>query len=141
MAFVEQRKGDIKFLDWGKLGAYKDGTKHDAEEYVVLPEGNYYLEGILDRIAESAEHLGYIISDAKIYEGNPKDEKGKLIEKISSNVYIKNNASLYFQMIEGNSDDFIPVKEGDKIRFQFLGMYKTKKGGTGYGIKVLVDRN
>jgi len=141
MPFVEQRKSEMKFLDWGELGKYKNGEKHDEDEYVILPEGNFYLEGTLSNIAESAEHLGYIIRDAVIYEGSPTDAKhGKVVKKVKYPLYIGHKASLTRQMLEGEEDDFIPVKEGDKLRIQYTGTYKTKQGGTGIGTKVLVER-
>ena len=140
MVFVDQEHNEMKFLDYGKLGKYKNGEPHDADEYVVLPQDTHFFEGTLDKIAEKEDKLGYIFTDCKLYKGDPTG-KAKVENAFDFKVYVGNKSAIYRQMIESKKKNFIPAKEGDVIRLQYNGLYKTKKGGTGYAIRVLIDRD
>ena len=137
MAFESQSGSDLLFVDWGKLGVTKDGIEHDPETNIVVKEGEALI-GKVATIKETDKGGKYFY----ILEGVSRvDKKDKELEVYEKNVYVGGNSSLNKQFLEDDREDFIPVKDGDLVRIRYIGMYKTKKGGTGYGMDVAVDRS
>ena len=120
MAFSSQTKPKVMFLCWDEL---KEGL--DADSTVVIQE-HENIVGKIVSIEEVDENYKYTLQ-SKEY---PRD------------ILVWGNSALNREMIfgdEGNKD-FKPVKEGDKVRITYTGKYKTSQGGTGYGMRVEVDR-
>lgn len=120
MSFMEQRSEEDKvlFVDWGELKA-----GHSPETNIVVKEGEY-IEGIVKRISDNEVYKKILVLKTKEHD---KD------------VMVLGCKSLLDGL--GYGDKIVePVGEGDLVRIRFDGMYKTKSGGRGYGLTVLVDR-
>ena len=120
MSWNEQRSEDDKvmFVDWGVL---KDG--HSVDTNIVVPEGEY-IEGVVKRISDHETYKKILVLKTKEHD---KD------------VMVLGCKSLIDGL--GYGDKIVePVSEGDLVRVVYNGMYKTKAGGKGYGLTILVDR-
>jgi len=120
MSFMEQRSEEDKvlFVDWGKL---KEG--HAPETNLVVKAGEH-VEGIVKRISDNETYKKILVLKTKEHD---KD------------VMILGCKALLDGL--GYGDKIVePVGEGDLIRICYNGMYKTKSGGSGYDLTVLVDR-
>ena len=116
MAWIEAKSG-VKFLCWGKL---KDNL--DKDDAVVVKE-NEHIEGLVER-------LDHLEND----QGNMNYKIRLKTKDIDESVVIWGNAALNRQIEQ------LEVKEGDKVRLTFEGMYTTNFGGKGYNIRLAVDR-
>ena len=118
MAFSSQTKPKVMFLCWGDL---KEGL--DAESTIVVKE-HESITGKVVGIDEVDGNYKYTLQ-SKDY---PRD------------ILVWGNSALNREMLLDDEEGFVPVKEGDKVRITYTGKYKTSQGGTGYGMRVEVDR-
>lgn len=139
MAFESQQNFEMLFVDWGELG-----EDHDPETNIVVEEGQG-VRGFVEKVSTDAvdgSFKGLLLSNAMTVQSDskkkPKDYKK--IESYDMPVYVKKNASLERQVINDDSDDFVPVKKGDEVIIVFTNKYATRGGNYGYGMEVLVDR-
>jgi hypothetical protein len=137
MAFEIQKRFDMKFVDWGELG-----EDHDPETNLVVKEG-YGVRGFVENVSEGegGKLKGLILSNPLVVKkkGNDPAKYPKEAD-VDKNLYVKGNASLDRQVLNDDSDDFLPVKVGDEVIIIYTGKYPTKGGKEGYGMEVLVDR-
>lgn len=124
MPWQEQRNSNVKFVDWGEL---KEG--HEKETCIVIKKGEK-LQGLINSINQH-DVFGYI------YRLKVKDEE---LEILVTGSKALNRQMMGTGLTDEELEKFTPVKEGDKVRLTYNGMYTTKSGGKGYDITVAVNR-